>query len=112
MVVVPVHRAILRTSMDPRLRGDDEWREGVARMSHKTPFDFLERPREMPERIPLQLRRDGDWRATSVLRTEVPKVCSANLGPRDVLPIPAPSGRPLTKGAFLQTASCCLRFIA
>jgi glutamate synthase (NADPH/NADH) small chain len=31
-------------------------------MSHKTPFDFLERPRAMPERIPLQLRREGDWR--------------------------------------------------
>ena len=31
-------------------------------MSHKTPFEFLQRPRQMPERIPLQLRREGDWR--------------------------------------------------
>lgn len=31
-------------------------------MSHKTPFEFVERARQMPERIPLQLRRDGDWR--------------------------------------------------
>ena len=30
-------------------------------MSRKPPFDFLERPREMPARIPLALRRDGDW---------------------------------------------------
>ncbi len=31
-------------------------------MSHKTPFDFLDRPRAMPARIPLELRREGDWR--------------------------------------------------
>jgi glutamate synthase (NADPH/NADH) small chain len=31
-------------------------------MSRKPPFDFLERPRAMPERIPLELRREGDWR--------------------------------------------------
>jgi glutamate synthase (NADPH/NADH) small chain len=31
-------------------------------MSRKPPFDFLERPRAMPARIPLELRRDGDWR--------------------------------------------------
>jgi glutamate synthase (NADPH/NADH) small chain len=30
-------------------------------MSRKPPFDFLERPRAMPARIPLALRRDGDW---------------------------------------------------
>ena len=30
-------------------------------MSRKPAFDFLDRPREMPARIPLQLRRDGDW---------------------------------------------------
>ncbi len=30
-------------------------------MSRKPPFDFLERAREMPARIPLQLRRDGDF---------------------------------------------------
>ena len=30
-------------------------------MSRKPPFDFLERPRAMPARIPLQLRRGGDW---------------------------------------------------
>ena len=38
----------------------------------------------------------------SVLRTQAPKICVANLGPRYVLPIPAPSGRPLTKGALLR----------
>ena len=31
-------------------------------MSRKPPFDFLERPRQMPARIALELRRDGDWR--------------------------------------------------
>ena len=31
-------------------------------MSHKTPFEFLQRARAMPERIALELRRDGDWR--------------------------------------------------
>ncbi len=31
-----------------------------------------------------------------------PKIRDANLGPRFALPIPAPSARPLTKGAFLQ----------
>jgi hypothetical protein len=40
--------------------------------------------------------------AFSVLRTKNPKICVANLGPRYVLPIPAPSGRPLTKGAFYR----------
>ena len=40
--------------------------------------------------------------AAPVLRTKAPKICFANLGPRYVLPIPAPSGRPLTKGAFLH----------
>ena len=40
----------------------------------------------------------------SGLRPDTPKVCYANLGPRYVLPIPAASPRPLTKGAFLQNA--------
>ncbi|HEX5664795.1 MAG TPA: FAD-dependent oxidoreductase [Xanthomonadaceae bacterium] len=31
-------------------------------MSRKPLFDFLDRPREMPARIPLELRREGDWR--------------------------------------------------
>ncbi|MBP9697113.1 MAG: NAD(P)-binding protein, partial [Thermomonas sp.] len=30
-------------------------------MTKKAIFDFLERERAMPARIPLQLRRDGDW---------------------------------------------------
>jgi len=30
-------------------------------MSHKTPFAFLESSRAMPARIPLELRRNGDW---------------------------------------------------
>ena len=38
---------------------------------------------------------------TSMLRMEAPKVGFANLGPRCALPIPAPSGRPLTKGALI-----------
>jgi len=37
-----------------------------------------------------------------VLRTRIPMNCFAKHGPRYVSPIPAPSGRPLTKGAFLQ----------
>jgi hypothetical protein len=40
--------------------------------------------------------------AVFALRTKTPKVRYANLGPRYVSPIPAPSGRPPTKGAFLQ----------
>ena len=69
-------------------------------MSHKTPFEFLQRARAMPER------------AISVLRTNIPKVCCANLGPRSVFPNPAPSGRPLTKGAFLQKTRSGSRRIA
>ncbi len=38
------------------------------------------------------------------LRLSIPRICCANLGPRSVLPIPAASPRPLTKGAFLQTS--------
>jgi hypothetical protein len=38
----------------------------------------------------------------SGLRPGIPKICFANLGPHCALPIPAPSGRPLTKGAFHQ----------
>ena len=30
-------------------------------MSKKTAFEFLDTPRRMPERIPLELRRQGDW---------------------------------------------------
>ena len=30
-------------------------------MTKKAIFDFLDRERAMPARIPLQLRRDGDW---------------------------------------------------
>ena len=30
-------------------------------MSKKPIFDFRDRERAMPARIPLQLRRDGDW---------------------------------------------------
>lgn len=37
-------------------------------------------------------------------RTVHPKIRYANLGPRFALPIPAPSARPLTKGALHQTA--------
>jgi hypothetical protein len=40
--------------------------------------------------------------AVFALRTKTPKIRCANLGSRYVFPIPAPSGRPLTKGAFLQ----------
>lgn len=39
---------------------------------------------------------------TFALRTKAPKVYWANLGPHFALPIPAPAGRPLTKGALLQ----------
>jgi len=39
---------------------------------------------------------------TSMLRMEAPKVGFANLGPRCAPPNPAPSGRPLTKGALPQ----------
>ena len=39
-----------------------------------------------------------------VLRTPPPTIRFANRGPRYVLPIPAPSGRPLTKGASLGWA--------
>ena len=35
-------------------------------------------------------------------RNTHPKIRCANLGPRFGLPIPAPSARPLTKGAFLR----------
>ena len=37
--------------------------------------------------------------AAYVLRTNTPEILCANLGPRDALPIPAPSGRPVAKGA-------------
>lgn len=30
-------------------------------MSKKTAFEFLDTPRRMPERIPLELRKQGDW---------------------------------------------------
>lgn len=30
-------------------------------MSKKTPQAFLQQPRQMPERVPLELRRTGDW---------------------------------------------------
>jgi hypothetical protein len=43
--------------------------------------------------------------AVFALRTKTPKIRCANLGPRYASPIPAPSGRPLTKGAFLQGVS-------
>jgi hypothetical protein len=42
--------------------------------------------------------------AGSMLRTQPPTIRFANRGPRYVLPIPAPSGRPLTKGASLRLA--------
>lgn len=37
-----------------------------------------------------------------MLRMQPPKIRFANHGPRYVPPIPAPSGRPLTKGALLR----------
>jgi len=37
-------------------------------------------------------------------RTVHPEIRFANLGPRFALPIPAPSARPLAKGASRQTA--------
>lgn len=37
-----------------------------------------------------------------VLRTSIPMLCFAKHGPHYVLPIPAPSGRPLTKGTLHQ----------
>lgn len=47
--------------------------------------------------------------ALSVLRTNHPSVRFANTGPRYVLPIPALSGRPLTKGALVTRASATLQ---
>ena len=47
----------------------------------------------------------------SVLRTHRPRVRSANTGPRYVLPIPALSGRPLTKGALTSEVRGTLQVI-
>lgn len=37
------------------------------------------------------------------LRAKPPTIRFANRGPRSAHPIPAPSGRPLTKGALLRS---------
>jgi len=54
-------------------------------------------------------RSAGGVIALSMLRIEIPRFAAQTLGPGYVLPIPAPSGRPLTKVALLRSTSGQLR---